>query len=338
MIRPGGQGLQFLYIADFREADFLVDNDTNPEARHSGKRRYPMDLWQLNILCKVVEKRSFSKAGQAANLSQPTVSSHVKDLEEHFGCRLIDRLSKQAVPTKAGELVYAYAKKLLALVDETENAVAEFLGAAKGRLTLGGSTIPGVYILPKIVGGFAGWFPEVTVSIKIGDTRKIIADTLSGEVELGLVGAFPEDPAISSEKLLDDEMTLVVPANHKWKKKDRITIPTLLKEPFIIREPGSGTLKSFLIQLAKKGYTIDDVTVAAEMGSTAAVIAGIKSGVGVSILSSIAVAEDVAAGRLRTLSVAGLALKRSFYLIYHQKRSRSPLSRKFETHLKQTCK
>ena len=74
-----------------------------------------MDLWQLHIFCKVIELKSFSKAGKAVHLSQPTISSHIKDLENHFNCRLIDRLTREVAPTKAGELLYGYAKKILAL-------------------------------------------------------------------------------------------------------------------------------------------------------------------------------------------------------------------------------
>jgi DNA-binding transcriptional LysR family regulator len=102
-----------------------------------------MDLWQLNIFCRVIELKSFSRAGNAVHLSQPTISSHIKDLEDHFDCRLIDRLSKEAIPTKAGELLYSYAKRMLALRDETETALAEYNGKIRGRLVIGGSTIPG---------------------------------------------------------------------------------------------------------------------------------------------------------------------------------------------------
>ena len=119
-----------------------------------------MDLWQLNIFCRVIEMKSFSKAGEAIHLSQPTVSSHIKDLEAHFGTKLVDRLARQALPTKAGELLYEYAVRLLTLRDETESAMAEFLGKIKGRLSLGGSTIPAGYLLPRWIGEFTAAFPR----------------------------------------------------------------------------------------------------------------------------------------------------------------------------------
>ncbi len=293
-----------------------------------------MDLWQLNIFCKVIELKGFSKAGNAVHLSQPTVSSHIKDLENHFECQLIDRLGKKAVPTKAGELLYQYARKLIALRDEAESAMAEFHGKIKGRLLIGGSTIPGEYILPKHIGTFTADYPRVSISLEIGDTDKIIQDVLSGFLELGIVGAESSNKNIYQEKLIEDEMKLIVTADHRWVKKKYITPELLYKEPFILRESGSGTLKSMRLSFKEKGLSVDDLNVIAEMGSTEAVIQGIKNKVGVSILSTIAVAEDLQAGTLKALAVNHLNLKRSFYLITHRYRSPSPLCKAFITFLR----
>ncbi|MBU1181996.1 MAG: selenium metabolism-associated LysR family transcriptional regulator [Pseudomonadota bacterium] len=293
-----------------------------------------MDLWQLNIFCKVIELKSFSKAGETAHISQPTVSSHIRDLESHFGCRLIDRMSKEAVPTKAGQLVYAYAKKLIALRDEMEIALSEFHGIIKGNLIIGGSTIPGEYILPRIVGSFAKIYPEIMISLIIGDTEKIINDTISGTLELGVVGAEKKDKRIHQEILIDDEMRLIIPSDHIWGKKKSIGIKMLLEEPFIVRERGSGTLKSIEQNLNKIGYDLSDLKIAAQMGSTEAVRQGIKSKAGVSILSTIAVEGDLKDGSLKALAIEGLNLKRSFYLTTSRQRSISPVCSAFITHMK----
>lgn len=288
-----------------------------------------MDLWQLNIFCKVVELKSFSKAGKAVHLSQPTVSSHIKDLEDHFDCRLIDRLAKEAVPTKAGRLLHRYARRMIALRDETESAMAEFKGKVKGSLELGGSTIPGAFILPAIIGAFTAKFPEVSVSLTIADTRQIIQAIVAGDLELGVVGAVAENAAVEQIPLVEDEMCLVVPKGHRWFKKTRVTPEELMMEPFIIREQGSGTLKSIRHSFAEAGLNINDLNVVAQIGSTEAIRQGIKGGMGLSILSAIAVSDDVASGRLKTLNIAGLDLKRAFYLTYHRQRSLSPLCSTF---------
>ena len=293
-----------------------------------------MDLWQLNIFCKVVELKGFSNAGNAVHLSQPTISSHIKDLENHFECQLIDRLGKKAVPTKAGELLYHYARKLIALRDETEAAMAEFHGKIKGRLVIGGSTIPGGYILPKCIGSFTSVYPEVTISLIIGDTDQIIQDVLSGSSEFGIVGAKTSNKNIYQEKLIEDEMRLIVTSDHKWAKEKQISPNLIFKEPFIVRERGSGTLKSIKLSLKEKGYYSENLNIIAELGSTEAVIQGIKSKVGISILSTIAVAEELKAGTLRALTIKKLNLKRSFYLITHKQRSPSPLCNAFINFLK----
>jgi len=288
-----------------------------------------MDLWQLNIFCKVIELKSFSRAGKAVHLSQPTISSHVKDLEGHLDCRLIDRLSKEALPTKAGELLYGYAKRMLALRDETETALAEFKGKIRGRLVIGGSTIPGTYLMPQLIGDFKKQYPDVIVSLKIGDTDNIIEGILNGNLELGIVGAKAETKKIVQKKLIEDEMRLIVPANHCWAGEKRVSLKRLLNEPFIVRERGSGTLKSLYQSLGDQGHSLEDLKIMAELGSTQAICQGIKTGAGISILSTLAVAEDLQAGKLVALEVDDLNLKRNFYLTWHRYRSPSPLSQAF---------
>ena len=288
-----------------------------------------MDLWQLLIFCKVVEFKSFSKAGRAVHLSQPTVSSHIKDLEDHFDCRLIDRLAKEALPTKAGLLLYRYSRRLISLRDETESAMAAFKGKVKGSLNLGGSTIPGAFVLPVIIAAFSARYPEVNISLSIADTRQTIEAILCGDLELGVVGAVSKDAGILQTHLEEDHMCLVVPADHRWADQKQVSAKELFTEPFIIREPGSGTLKSIQTSFSEAGLSINDLKVVARIGSTEAIRQGIKNRMGVSILSAIAVADDVATGHLKTLAIEGLNLKRAFYLTHHRHRSLSPLCQAF---------
>jgi DNA-binding transcriptional LysR family regulator len=292
-----------------------------------------MDLWQLHIFCNVVEQRSFSKAGKIVHLSQPTVSSHIKDLENHFGCRLIDRLSKKAVPTKEGELLYQYALKLIALRDEAETALTRFKGRIKGTLVVGGSTIPGSYILPRVIGGFLRKYPNVYLSLKVRDTGEVIQDILSGELELGVVGARASDKQLNQKILLKDEMRLIVPADHPWAAKNSVSLEMLIQERLIIRESGSGTLKSIEENLKSNGRQIEEFNIAAELGSTQAAVEGIKNRIGLSIVSPVAVSEELQAGTLKALGINGLDLKRNFYLTRHKHRSLSPPAKAFAAYL-----
>jgi len=277
----------------------------------------------------VVELRSFSRAAKAVYLSQPTVSSHIKDLENHFECRLVDRLGREVIPTKAGSLLYGYATKIIALKQEAENALADFHGKIKGRLTIGGSTIPAGYILPPLLGRFKEDYPEVVVTLVQGDTERIIRDTLGGNVELGIVGAKAKEVQLVQKKIIDDQMFLITPRRHRWATKRYVVMGELIREPFIMREPGSGTRKSIELVLDKSGHSLDALNVVAEMGSTEAVRQGIKAGVGVSILSECAVAEDLTTGSLNKVKIKGLSFKRAFYLTFHRHRTQSPLCRTF---------
>jgi DNA-binding transcriptional LysR family regulator len=294
-----------------------------------------MDLWQLHIFCNVVEWKSFSRAGQHVHLSQPTVSSHIKDLEAHFDCRLIDRLGREAVPTKAGEILYRYARKLLAMRDETEAAMADFQGRLQGRLMIGGSTIPGGYLLPRIIGAFSSLYPDVTVSLIIADTENIIQQVLSGELELGVVGARTRKANLVQEAIAIDEMRLVVTSDHPWSGLKRISLEDLQSEPFIVRENGSGTRKSLEEILFSGGYRLSDLRIAAEMGSTVAVIQAIKGGVGVSIVSTTAVRDDLRSGKLTALEIEGYQLTRHLYLTHNRTRTASPLAAAFSAFVKQ---
>ncbi len=288
-----------------------------------------MDIWQLKIFVKVIDHESFSKAAEAVHLTQPTVSSHIKDLEERLGCRLVDRMGKKTQPTGAGQLLYTYARRIMRLAEEAEESIARFMGRVTGSLVVGGSTIPGGYLLPRIVGDFRQKYPEVHISISVGDTKQIIDAVLDSRIDFGVVGAKVDQQGVVQEQWFSDDMRLVIPAGHRWAGKKAVSLSSLTKEPFILREKGSGTLKSLQSHLAEKKLGASDFNLAATLGSTTAVIQGIKSGIGVSILSAIAVADDVKAKTLKTLPVRGLDLTRYFYLTYHKNRTRSPLCEAF---------
>ncbi|MCK5543335.1 MAG: LysR family transcriptional regulator [Desulfobacterales bacterium] len=294
-----------------------------------------MDIWQLTIFINVVEKKSFSLASKAINLSQPTVSSHIKDLEEYFECKLLDRLGREVIPTKSGEILYSYAKKIVSLTKEAETAVFEFFGNIKGDFTLGGSTIPAGYIIPRLIGPFSRQFPGVNISVLAGDTAQIIKMIENGEAEIGIVGASTNNAKITQEKLIDDEMKLIVPYSHKWADREEIDTDMLFEDPFLLREEGSGTWRSILLSMENAKLDPTSFNIAARMGSTAAIIQGILSKAGISILSTIAVEDDITTGRLKALTVKGLDLHRCFYIATHKKRTLSPIAKEFLSFLKQ---
>lgn len=285
-----------------------------------------MGFWQLYIFINVIEQASFSKAAKACGLSQPTISSHIKQLELHFNCRLIDRIEKKAVATKVGERLYEYALRLIALREEAEASIRNFQGEMQGKIALGGSTIPGVYLLPELLAGFVGQFPDVKFSLDINSSETIIGGLIAGEIELAIVGALSQQKSISQQITVNDEMMLVLPSGHRWAGRKKIGIAQLLKEPFIKRENGSGTWKSFQGCFQNTGYDTDDLNIVAEIRHTNAVISGIKKGLGISVISPIAVSEDLKRKELIMLHIDKVDLKRNFYLTWSSNRTLSPIA------------
>jgi DNA-binding transcriptional LysR family regulator len=276
-----------------------------------------------------VELRSFSRAAEALHLTQSTVSEHVRLLEEEVGARLFDRLGRETLPTKAGELLFGYAQRMLALRVETVQGLQQFLGQIAGTLTVGASTIPGEYVLPPLIGAFREKFPRVSISLQISDTRGIVEAVLEGRVELGMVGARPDQRALQAVELMPDELVVVVPPRHAWVGRKEVTVEDLKSEPLIVRESGSGSRDAVEKALEAAGLGLDGLRVIAEMGSTSAIKQAVKAGVGVSIMSRRAVDDESRSGLVGCVKIRDVPVTRHFYVVTHASRSRSPLCQAF---------
>lgn len=292
-----------------------------------------MDLHALELFCRIVESGSFSKAANAFYLTQPTVSGHIKKLEEEAGVRLLDRLGHRTTPTKAGDLLYRYAKRILALRQETQQALDELRGGLKGELILGASSVPGGYLLPPLIGWFRAQYPDISVVLKVSDSKEIIEAVITGAYEVGAVGAQFDDGRIEYQRFAEDEMVLVVPPTHPWASRRSVRVKELSSQPFLIRERGSGTRKILEQALERHHLSMGAFRVIGEMGSNEAIRQAVKTGGGIAIISRLAVASDLKCGELTAIPVAGLKLTRPFYLVTHRHRSRSPICNAFLTFL-----
>lgn len=293
----------------------------------------PVDLRQLEIFVKVAELGSFSKAAEALFLTQPTVSEHVRALEDELGLRLLDRLGRGATLTRAGRLLGSYATRMLALSREARQAMDSFQGRLSGELIIGGSTIPGEYVLPALVGRFKDKYPDISITLLIGDSQAVIDWVADGRAELGVAGARIAHRGVDYKELMPDEVVVVVPAAHSWHGRRQITVDELRGEPLLLRERGSGTRAALEIALGEAGLDLDSFRVVGEMGSTQAIKQAVKAGVGISLVSRRAVEEECKGGVLGCVRVKDFKVTRSFYLATHKERSRSPIAEAFRSFL-----
>ncbi|RKY89639.1 LysR family transcriptional regulator [candidate division KSB1 bacterium] len=288
------------------------------------------DLKQLDIFCKIVELNSFSRAAEEVKLTQPTVSERIASLEMVFDTQLLDRGSKKIMPTKAGKILYYYAKRILNIKSELIQKMNKFLEIEKGDLTIGGSSIPGTHIMPELIGKFRSFHPGINIVLKLGDSQEIIDGVNSGIYELGVVGKKPENYKIACLDFREDSLILVVNNNHPWAEIDTgISLSLILKEPFIMREEGSGTRKIIENVLLHNDINPDNLNVVCELGSSEAVKKGIMANIGISIISRREVETELQLGILKEVKIDSIKFDRKFFLIYHKNRPRSPICKTF---------
>jgi DNA-binding transcriptional LysR family regulator len=302
-----------------------------------GKVNADLDLRKLEIFYWVAELKSFSQAAELLSLRQPTVSAHVQELEEACGGKLLYRIHGRVSLTPLGELLAERAKTLLAFKRDMRAAVEQFHGTLTGELWVGGSNIPGEYLLPPKLGAFTKKFPGVKPILRIRDSAGIIEDVLDGKVELGFVGSRGTDPRLAFKKLWDDEMVLAVPKGHPWSGRKFVQLADLRSEKFISREHGSGTLDSFGHLLGKGRRSLDELlNISMELGSTEAVKEALRGGFGISILSRISIQHELAEGSLVAVPIRGLTMERDFYEVSHRRRPLHPIAQAFREFLKQS--
>jgi DNA-binding transcriptional LysR family regulator len=296
--------------------------------KHSSQKisAIDFDMRQLEVFKKVVELESFSRAADSVFLAQASVSERIANLESSVGTRLLDRLGRKVVPTRAGELLYKHAVLLLEMKKTACLEMQEFLGVRRGEIQIGGSTIPGEYILPGVIGEFHEKYPFVNIDLTILDTSQIEKRVLKGDLELGVVGSKSTDRNLIQFELWEDELVLAVPSKHRWARRKLILVEELSEEPFILREVGSGTLRILEELLRSSGSKgLDALRPVARLGTSTAVKEGIKAGLGVSILSSRGLDTELKTGIIKALKIKGLTLSRSFYLLRDRRRIASPL-------------
>jgi DNA-binding transcriptional LysR family regulator len=289
----------------------------------------------LETFCRVADLKSFSKAADDLFLTQPTVSGHILSLEKSLSLRLFDRTSREVRLTPAGKVFLGYASKILSFRKDLLNALSEFSQGIAGELSLGASTIPGEYLLPKLMGHFKKEYPHSIISLKIGDTSEVVQYVLQDNVEFGMVGAKLNHPSLRYEKYEEDEIVVAASPDHPLTRKKRVTLDELLKEPWIIREEGSGTQVAVEKALRKRGKSLKQFHVVMEMGSSSSVKEGVKAKLGLAFLSKRAAEEEFAQGVLSRIAVDGIEpVSRQIYIVSHLRRTLSPIGMEFLRYLR----
>ncbi len=277
-----------------------------------------MDI-KLKVFCTVAETGSFTKTSRIVHLSQPAVSLQIQSLEEFFETKLFDKTGKQVNLTVAGKILYDHAKHIMGHYNEVVKEINKLTGKMKGAVSLGASTTLGNYILPQIITEFKKIHPKIKIKLRVGNTERIEDLLHSGFIDFGMVEGRLSRSNTKTEKLISDQLALVMHPKHTLAKKRSVSVLEVTREPFILREQGSGTRQHIEKFLDKHGLNMNDLHVALIMGSTESIKSAVEAGTGMAILSRWAVKKEVEDGRLKTVNFKEGRFTRDLTLIYSKK-------------------
>lgn len=294
-----------------------------------------MDFKQLEVFVAVSKHQSFSKAARELFLTQPTISSHIQNLERELDTILVNRNSKNMTLTKSGEILYEHAIYILNNCKKAIYDIKEYSGKIEGIIDIACSSIPETYILPDFLKSFSTNYPDVRFSISHYDSQYAISEILNERISFGLVGSKVNNPQIEYIDLIDDELVLITPSNLIIPNKNGfIDVTELYNLKFIMRKEGSGTRNLILNTLKKNNFSIDKLNILAHVESNESIKEMVRLDFGVSFISYTSCIDYLSSNKINFYRINNINFARKFYFIYSKKKIFNPLEDKF---LKNLC-
>lgn len=287
-----------------------------------------MDFRQLEAFIKVAMLKSFSKAANSLFLSQPAVSSHIATLEKELGIQLFDRSSKEVSLTSAGNSFLNYAIDIINSRDDAFAFISNYKGTSTNlKLCLAASTTPCNLIVPNLINVFKTKYPEIKYKIMEQSSGEIIENILKFNCELGIIGKSTSNDKIKSYMLTEDELVLI--SAPSMGLPNELSINSLMEYPFIMREQGSATRKTFEDALKAKGLDLKNIDICCQVNTLDSLLQFVQNGIGVSIVSKSICSGDINQKKFSVTNIKDMHLKRNLYLVVSSKRTLTPPARAF---------
>lgn len=284
-----------------------------------------MDLNQLEVLAAVAREKSFSRAAEVLERTQPAVSQAIRRLEEEVGETLFDRSSKDGTLTFAGELLLDHAKQMLNLRASANLAIREMRDLHSGKVTISANEHTVFYLLP-LIEEFRKRHPMIKIEVQRGVASRIPKEITAREVELGVISFKPNDESIRSISVMNDQLLLIVAPGHRLAKQASVSVKELEQETFIAHNAPSPYRKK-VFETFEKFKT--PLRISVELPSLEAIKRLVETGIGVALVPRLSAVSEVASGRLAGLSVIGMKLERKLNIIYRKNSTLSHAAREF---------
>ena len=276
-----------------------------------------MDIYQLKVFLSVYRNRSFSSAAKELHLTQPSVSIHIKKLEEELGVELFARVGRKTVPTREGTLLFSRAEDVVNRLQDIKGDLTSAELKVRGIISIGATTIPGSYAIPPLAAEFSRGHPEVFFQVAIDDTKRITEQVAAGEYLLGIVDDRKLSRDIECLHTFRDELVLVAAPGVVGKKA--ISPLKLFTLPLLMREEGSDSRASMEYQHVLHRISMKAMNIKAILGSTDSLREAVKAGLGATILSRFVVRDDLRSGLVEEVRIKGVTMRRNFHVISRKK-------------------
>ena len=274
-----------------------------------------VDINKIATFLRAAETLSFSETAKQLHLSQPTVSHHIKRLEQDLSVMLFTRTNVGLQLTEAGRLLMPWARRLLRDTNDMQSMMVALKHDVVGELRITCSTTAGKYILPQLAARFCQRYPGVKVRILACTPEDVTLRLLEGEAHIGVLSREILNAGLESQEFFRDTITLIVPANHRWAFRKIIEPDELMEEALILREETSGTRRVVLSELSKFDIGLDDLNIFMELGNAEAIVRTVAAGYGIAFVPQLSTACPLERGNVIDLEVNGLSLQRTIYMV-----------------------
>lgn len=281
-----------------------------------------MTLKQLEAFVRIANNKSFTLAAKELFITQPTVSAYINNLEEELGARLFDRTTKEVQLSEEGDSIYLYAKEILELADKIQSSFSVNEDENKLRqVVISTSSIPGQFLVPEILAAFKKKFPEVDFKVRETDSEGVVEDITNHMADIGLAGTEINTNKCNFIPFYDDELILVTENSEKYRKiKETATnLDWIKNEDFIMRESGSGTRREAVKLLESHGISQNELKVSATFGKTVTVVNSVINGLGIAMMSRLAVTGEIERGELLEFKLSKDGGYRKLYMVTEKK-------------------
>jgi len=293
-----------------------------------------MDFDQLITFLQVAKLGSFSRAGQKVFRSQSAVSAQIRQLEQEYGDKLLDRSGKNVKLTPAGRVLFAYAERLLSLRDESLLAVADHGATTRGTLVIGANEATCLYVLPEVFAEYCRLYPGVQMSIYRNFSYKIIEKLENGSIDVGIVTLPVRLPSLKVHPIFRDHLMLMVNPQNPLAKHKSVSVSDIAQQPLLV--PKTGYTRQLMDKLFRPYGS--QVQVRMELPSVGMIKSFVAAGLGVSLVSSSFARDEVAAGRVTLIPLQDVELWRELGLAYRRDRTHTRATTTFITTVRELHK